>query len=56
MDFEIKINKRNITNNEIVNDIKRVSVIYKKNTLTTEEYNKYGEYHASTIIRRFGSW
>lgn len=56
MDFEIKIIKRNITNNEIVNDIKRVSVIYKKNTLTTEEYNKYGQYHASTIIRRFGSW
>ncbi len=56
MDYTVRIKKRNITNDEIENDIKNVAIILKKNTLTTEEYNKHGQFHSSTIIRRYGSW
>lgn len=56
MKYAVKINARNITKEEITNDIVEVAKKYNKQTLTTAEYSLYGKYHWSTIIRRFGSW
>ncbi len=56
MKYEVKINARNISKEDIIADIKNVAKKYNKNTLTTTEYNLYGKYHSSTIIRKFGSW
>lgn len=56
MDFQLKKYYRNISDEEMIEDIKRVASILNKNTVTIEEYNKNGKYHGSTIGRRFGSW
>lgn len=56
MKYVIKINFRNIPKEDIIVDIQNVAKQYNKYTLTTTEYNLYGKYHCSTIIRKFGSW
>lgn len=56
MKFELKPNNRNLTNEDLLNDLRRVSSELKKNSISTEEYNKYGRVHVSTIQNRFGTW
>lgn len=42
---------------DVIEDLQRVAAIYNKDTLTANEYSKYGKYHSSTIIKRYnGSW
>ena len=41
---------------EFINDLKKTAKKLNTNGLTTEQYNIYGEYHSSTICRRFGNW
>ena len=55
---EFKLNKyhRNISDQELLNDIKRVSGFLDTNILSRDAYNKYGKYSRTTIERRFGSW
>lgn len=47
---------RNTSDEELLNDLKAVSNIINKDTVTMEEYNQYGKYHSTTLTRRFGSW
>lgn len=56
--MEFKLNKyhRNISDQELLNDIKRVSGFLDTNILSRDAYNKYGKYSRTTIERRFGSW
>ncbi len=56
MKFELEKYHRNTSNEELVNDLVRVSRLLKKDAVTIDEYNKYGIYNASTLSRRFGSW
>lgn len=56
MKFEITNHHRNIPNEELLNDIKRVALILNKSSLTRDEYRKHGKYGANTFLRRFGSW
>lgn len=56
MDFNIKYNTKNITDEELVLDLRRVAQIYCKETITIEEYDKFGNYQHTTFYRRFGSW
>lgn len=44
-----------INDNEIINDVKRVSELLSKPP-TKKEYCQHGEYGINTIVRRFGSW
>ena len=42
---------------DVIEDLQRVAAIYNKETLTANEYSKYGKYHSRTIIKRYdGSW
>lgn len=41
---------------DLIDDLKRTIQTLQKNTLTIAEYDKYGKYNSSTIIRRFGTW
>lgn len=42
---------------DVIEDVRRVAAIYNKETLTRDEYAKYGTYHSSTLIRKYnGSW
>ncbi len=56
MKFELNDYHRNMSDEEFISDVHSVTTKLCKNTLTSAEYNKYGKYHSSTLIRRFGSW
>lgn len=56
MKFELDEYHRNITNEELIEDIKKVSASLSKNSITTDEYDKYGKYNHATYYRRFSSW
>lgn len=56
MKFELNDFHRNTSDEELLNDLKAVSNIINKGTVTMEEYNQYGKYHSTTLTRRFGSW
>jgi hypothetical protein len=56
MDFILNDYHRNTQNDDLLEDVKTVSKHIGKNTVTIEQYNEYGKYHASTLQRRFGSW
>ena len=47
---------RNISNDELISDMIRVSQILNQSTLTAAEYDRYGKYHSRTISKRFNTW
>lgn len=54
--FELNEYHRNMSDEDLINDLKRVAKDLEKNAVTTEEYNKYGKYSSSCLRGRFGSW
>lgn len=56
MKFELNEIHRNITNEELLIDIKRVAALLNKNVLTMTEYDRHGKYSSSTIQKRFNGW
>ena len=48
--------KRVFADDDVISDIKRVANIYQSKSLTRNEYNKYGKYYSTTLIRRYGTW
>ena len=47
---------RNISNDELISDMIRVSQILNQSTLTAAEYDRYGKFHSRTISKRFNTW
>lgn len=56
MKFELDNYHRNTSDAELISDLKYVANLTGKTTITLEEYNEYGNFHCSTLTRRFGSW
>jgi hypothetical protein len=56
MKFELKPFNRNTPNEELISDVKKVAAEINKNTITIDEYNEKGKFHATTLTRKFGSW
>ncbi len=57
MKYELNDYHRNISDDELLEDIKRIANILGKSTLTSAEYkNNGGLYGCTTIARRFGGW
>lgn len=56
MKFEVKKVNRNVSNEELLADVKRVAIDYRLDTMSQDVYKQYGKYHPSTLLRRFGSW
>lgn len=54
--FELEEFHRNVPENELISDLKRVASKLGKESITIEEYNKSGKYSSNTFKRRFGSW
>lgn len=54
--FELKPKPyhRNISEDELMADLKRVASRLKKQSVTTKEYDKYGKFSSETLIRRLG--
>jgi len=47
--------KYTYSDEDVINDIKRVASIYHQDTLTKREYDIYGAYHSSTLMKRYDS-
>lgn len=56
MKFEYKEYHKQVTDQELLEDLKRVSKDFNLISISMAEYNNYGYFDNSTIIRRFGSW
>lgn len=56
MEYILKQYHRNSTDEELIEDLISVAKKINAKTVTLDEYNKYGKYHATTLTRRFGSW
>ncbi len=54
--FTLEEYHRNIPDAELIEDLIRVAGILKKDSVTIDEYNETGRFHATTLTRRFGSW
>lgn len=55
MKFELKEYKP-ISDDDILEDIRRVAELIGNNTVIYTEYRKHGKYSDKTISRRFGKW
>jgi hypothetical protein len=49
MQFELNEYHRNISNEELINDVKRIANYAGKTTLTATEYSKLGKFHSDTL-------
>jgi len=56
MKFELEEFHRNISNSEVLHDIKRVANKLGQGFLTTRQQNEHGKYHSNTAIKKFDSW
>ncbi|MBS1415728.1 MAG: HNH endonuclease [Clostridia bacterium] len=56
MQYVLNKYHRNETNESLIDNLKEVAKSLQKDTITMNDYNAYGKYHSSTLIRRFGSW
>ena len=56
MRFELDQYNRNVPDEELIADIKRVASELGIGTVTRLEQNRMGRFSATTYIRRFGSW
>lgn len=56
MKFELNDNCRNIADEELIADVKKVACLLGKESITIDEYDKKGKYNHTTLYRRFGSW
>ena len=56
MEFKLNEYHRNIPDEELLADIKRVAKSLNKNPLSRNDYRKHGKYGANTIERRVGGW
>jgi len=56
MEFVLNEYHRNISDDEMIADVKRVASYVQKKSLTQKEYKKYGRFHPATIAKRFGTW
>jgi hypothetical protein len=55
-EFQIRLRKRNIPDEELLADLKRVASELSKKTLTTFEYTAKGSFGINTFLRRFNQW
>ena len=56
MDYILDEYHRNISNQELLDDIKSVASKLNKSALTQREYAQHGKYSPTTIRRRLGGW
>ncbi len=56
MKFDLESYHRNVSDDDLISDVKAVAKKTGKSTVTMREYNVIGKYHSKTLIRRFKSW
>lgn len=56
MKFQLETHHRNTPDEELIEDLLRVTEEIGKIKVTIDEYNERGKFHNTTLTRRFGSW
>ena len=56
MEFKLNEYHKDITDEELLEDLKRVAELLGLERLSQSDYRKHGKYSVSTIERRFGGW
>ena len=56
MNFEYLEYHKRATDEELIEDMKKVSQEHGLSSMSMREYSQYGQFDCSTIIRRFGTW
>ena len=56
MEFRLNEYHRNIPDEELINDVINTARNLGVTSLTVKKYSQNGNFHSSTLIRRFGSW
>lgn len=56
MEFVLNEYHHNVSDEELLNDLRRVAELLKTDNLSISQYQNHGKYNPSTISRRFGSW
>lgn len=56
MRFELSHDKRNISDDDLLSDLRRVASQQSEQQVKQRTYKDHGRYGVTTIIRRFGSW
>jgi 5-methylcytosine-specific restriction endonuclease McrA len=56
MKFKLGRYNKNISDNDILNDLKRVAKLLRSPTVNRSQYKIHGKYSVSTIRHHFGSW
>ena len=56
MQFELNHDKRNISDNDLLSDLRHVASKQSGHRLMQRTYKEQGQYGVTTVIRRFGSW
>ena len=56
MEFKLNEYHRDVSDEELLEDLRRVAELLKTDCFSRSEYQKHGKYGSSTITRRFGSW
>lgn len=56
MKFELNEYHRNTSDDVLLADLRHVAELLGKDRVTIDEYLDHGQYHPSTLQRRFGSW
>lgn len=55
-DFRIRLRRRDIANEEVLEDIRRVGIELGTEKVTRVVYDERGAFGATTVIRKFGTW
>jgi len=56
MRFELEEYNRNVPDEELILDLRRVAALVGRETVTLAEQNKHGRFHSMTLRRRFKGW
>lgn len=56
MPFILNDFHRNTLDEDLIADLQRVAALLRADTVTMDEYNQHGQFHSTTLTRRFGSW
>jgi len=56
MRFQLEPHHRDTPDIVLIEDLRRVATDTGSSSVTIDQYNDHGRYHATTLTRRFGSW
>jgi hypothetical protein len=54
--FRVQLRRRNIAEEDLIGDLKRVATELSRNSVTASEYASKGQFGVNTFLRRFKQW